>query len=355
MSATDSAAAERVLAYLSARRAQITTELSGYLAAKGRDLETVGPRGRETCALLYRFTENGKMVRGGLVCYAASLGSARAGAPVRVGMAIELLQSALLIHDDIMDQDLVRRGQPSVHHEYALRATRDGLGGARHLGESLGICAGDIAFFLAFDALAQLDCEADVRARLVSLVSRELSLVGVAQMMDVATGASSADPGTEDVLRLYLYKTGRYTFSLPLLAGALLGSLEPRQTAKLESAGELLGMLFQIKDDELGLFGDPAHTGKPAGSDIREGKKTIHHAFLVRHAPPEELERIRSIWGARRAAQGDVRYLLDGMERWGVRDRVADLARSLAARASSIVADRPFLQDLLEYSLARTY
>ena len=242
-----------------------------------------------------------------------------------------------------------------MHFQYAEQARRDGLRGADHLGDSMGICAGDIAFFLAFELLAELRLEATVRTQLLALFARELSLVGVAQMVDMAEAAAARERTTEDILRLYLYKTGRYTFSLPLVAGAMLGGLDERRRRELEQAGEHLGMLFQIKDDEIGIFGDAADTGKPVGSDVREGKKTIFHASLLRRAPPVEQERIRALWGAPGLTEVDVRFLLDSMERHGVRAEVGELVGSLAQRASAIAEPGryPFLADLLAYSLDR--
>jgi len=143
---------------------------------------------------------------------------------------------------------------------------------------------------------------------------------------------------------------------VPLLAGALLGGLEEGRRLELERVGELLGLLFQIKDDEIGLFGDERETGKPVGSDIREGKKTIFHAAIARRCPASELERIRALWGSPDIRDSDVRSILDSMERHGVRAEVAALTDSIAARAREIASERayPFLADLLAYSLERS-
>lgn len=344
---------DRVLEYFDQRRREIQADLETFLGSTSESLAGVSPLGPEACRILATFAGTGKMIRGGLVCYAASLGPGDPTVAIRVGVAMELFQSALLIHDDIMDRDTQRRGQPSVHHLYTRNAERDGLGDAAHLGEALGICVGDIAFFLAFQALAQTALEPGARARLVGLFARELSLVGVAQMMDMRAGASSQDPSTDEVMRLYLYKTGRYTFSLPLRAGALVSGLSESAVSGLDAFGEILGMLFQVKDDEIGLYGDPRDTGKPAGSDIREGKKTIYHAHLVRAAPPSELDRIRRAWGGG-GGDEEVRWLLDLIERCGARAEVDRLIQDLADRARGRAAQDPFLADLLTYSLERS-
>jgi geranylgeranyl diphosphate synthase, type I len=355
MAAGDTAKVQRVTGFLAARRQEIARAAELFLARKGSELARVSPLGPDACARLAEFATGGKMIRGGLVCYASSFRSCDARASVTVAAAMELFQSALLIHDDIMDRDTHRRGRPSVYHQYEERARADGRREPAHLGTSLGICAGDIAFFIAFEILAEADVSAEVRARLVSLFARELSLVGVAQMVDMDAAATERAQTTEEILRLYLYKTGRYTFSLPLLAGACLCGLDTERSGELERTGEDLGMLFQIKDDELGLFGDAADTGKPVGSDIREGKKTIFHAALLRRAPSELGERVRMLWGSPDITEPEVRLILDALEGSGARSEVAELAASLAARVAA-AASRPelaFLADLLAYSMDR--
>ena len=350
------AATARVLAFFAERRELIGKALRAYLTDRRAELGRVDALGAEACGRLEHFALSGKMVRGGLVCYAASLAAPPPPSAVDAAAAMELFQSGLLIHDDIMDRDARRRGGPSLHYQYAEMAARDGLRDTAHLGEALGICAADIAFFLAFDVLATLEADPSLKNRLVSLFARELSLVGAAQMMDMAAAARTPEQTTDDTLRLYLYKTGRYTFSLPLLAGSLLGGIEQSRAVELERAGELLGLLFQIKDDEIGLFGDERDTGKPVGGDIREGKKTIYHTVLARRATAEELHRIHPLWGSPELGEREIRFILDCMERRGVREEIAGLVDSLAARVREIAPEQryPFLADLLAYSLERS-
>ena len=108
---------------------------------------------------------------------------------------MELFQSGLLVHDDIMDRDATRRGQPTIHRQYAGEAEQRGARDPEHLGQSLGICAGDAAFFLGFEVLAAPPVPEQARAGLLRLCARELSWVAVAQMQDVAWGAQPAFGG----------------------------------------------------------------------------------------------------------------------------------------------------------------
>jgi geranylgeranyl diphosphate synthase type I len=275
---------------------------------------------------------------------------------------MELFQSALLVHDDIMDRDTTRRGLSSLFFQYAQLADRQGLNQSYHLGESLGICAGDVTFFIAFEILAGLDVDSDMYRRILALAAREIGYVGVAQMQDVYNGASSQRVTDADILRLYLYKTGRYTFSLPLMLGGILADRPDSDISLLEKLGESIGIVFQIRDDELGLFGNEAETGKPVGSDIREGKKTLFYGYLMELATGEDRERLAGIFGRQDLGDEDIRFVQDLTERLGIRDTVGKLAEAEYKRASALLAQLSggveqyiaTLKSLLEYTLVRT-
>ena len=146
------------MVYIEECRQQISRWLEALLRSRGGDLEKVNSLGRELGERLGRFAMRGKMLRGAMVCLASRLldGGIRPPeeAALAVGAAMELFQSGLLVHDDIMDRDATRRGQPTIHRQYAGEAERRGVRDPEHLGQSLGICAGDAAFFLGFEVLA---------------------------------------------------------------------------------------------------------------------------------------------------------------------------------------------------------
>ncbi len=230
-----------MLSYFQARRDEICAFLRELFREKGVEFDRINSLGQDLGERLYRFAIQGKMLRGGLVSLgcalspgreAAEAGSSERTALTCAGAAMELLQSGLLVHDDIMDRDTTRRGHPTIFYQYAERAERDGARDSRHLGEALGICAGDVCFFLAFELLSRLPVPDPLVRRALALCGRELSRVAVAQMQDVSWGSSTDAPGEEEVLRLYVYKTGRYTFSLPLALGACwAGPIPGRSTS----------------------------------------------------------------------------------------------------------------------------
>lgn len=348
-------------AYFRKAKDRLRRDLDAFLAAKRKDAGRVEPWGPDVLRRLAAFTRKGKMVRGGLVALGCDMAAGRvAPAAVRAGVAFELIQSGLLIHDDIMDRDARRRGGPSVHEQYARLAGAAGPDEAAHFGTSMAICAGEIAIFLAFEALAGLPGPPERSAAVQRLSAAEFGLVGLGQMLDVRAGTSRTPLSERAVLDIYRYKTARYTFSLPLAAGWILGGGRDRVTAGLRRLGEDLGLLFQIKDDELGLFGDARKTGKPVGSDIRQGKQTLYSLRLFGRAAGADRERLEAVFGRGDATEADILFVRGLAGRLGVREDVAGVAAGLARRAEAGIRALPVgekhratLKGLLDYSLGR--
>jgi len=350
------------------------------LAAYGQGYAFVSADlGADVAARIVEFSSRGKMIRGCLVRLGYELASGRAPsgdderATVEAGAAMELFQSGLLAHDDIMDRDRVRRGAPTLHVGYENDLASGRYADPAHGGESLGVCAGDIAFFAAFRALSELPVPDSAARRVMAIAAVELSLVGVAQMQDVANGAIRAgsanpfreapcEPDEESILRLYRYKTGRYTFSLPLALGAAIAGCSDATRTALEEAGESLGVLFQLKDDELGIFADEAELGKPVGADIRENKRTLHRLRLYGSSAPEARPGLDAIFGNREAGAEEVLSVRRELERLGIRAELGAMMRRYAADASSKAGSllssatpeaSAAFRDLVAYSLER--
>ena len=349
--------------YFTEKKCRISTFLKTYLDSYRDQFLRIHEIGDDTLTRIYEFTVQGKMIRGGLVSLGHDLfAEARERELTPLGGALELLQSALLIHDDIMDRDFSRRGRPSLFYQYADLAEQWGLNEAYHTGESLGICAGDIAFFLAFDIIGGVDFPADKKSEIFSLSARELSYVGVAQMVDVVYGVGGKIPSAEDVLRLYRYKTGRYTFSLPLLIGGIAASRNRETIQILENLGMALGTIFQIRDDELGLFGEEEKLGKPIGSDIREGKKTLHYLTLLEKVSEKELELLKGTIGNKDAKQEDITRVRELMHKYEILDEIRRIVNEIVETAEAYIDQltetrrdaKEVLVQLLENSLRRT-
>lgn len=306
------------------------------------------------------------MVRGALVYLGYELTGKEAPASlVAVASAVELLQSALLIHDDIMDQDELRRGKPTMHMAFATKASQGHQKQNLHLGTSLAICVGDIAFFLASRLISQADLPPPKLKELFSLLSRELIWVGLAQMEDVFLSAQAFAPGINesDILNLYRYKTGRYSFSLPLSCGALLAGLPSEEISLLEGLGEDLGLIFQLKDDELGLFSTAEDLGKPIGSDLRQGKKTLLLIKLWSTLSTAERKEFLSLLKSTSLSEGQLEFVRQLLKEKGVCQQLENIINELSHSCQEKIAQfkslakpsKEVLTQLINYSLKRNF
>jgi len=312
-------------------------------------------------AILQDYALNGKMLRGVLACLGHDLFDGHSPDAFALAAALECFQAGLLVHDDIMDKDDLRRGAPTMHRRFEHLEIAAGVPArnAAALGEAIGICAGDIYYFIAWNTIARLGPDH------AALFSRELVNVCHAQIADVRFGSRAAFPTIEETLEVYAYKTARYTICLPLCAGAILSSHSDAQSA-LEALGLNLGVLFQIKDDYLGLFGDEKQLGKPIGSDIREAKKTPFMILLHNALNASEKLRFDAVFGNQAIGRDDVAYIRALVREKGIDVQVDALEAGYAQRAKeSLEALRraypalkaeplSVLEDFIAYSLSRT-
>lgn len=312
--------------FLREQKELISKELEVFLGEEKKRLSEV-PWGKDTCERLLRFSLGGKMIRGSLVILAHEVfGGRNKEEAVRAACAIELLGSSLLIHDDIIDRDLLRRGEKSIFGEY---------------GSDLGICFGDGGYFLAYEILPE---------NLKDVFAKKSVEVVLGQMQDVS---AKQDVVEKDILNIYKYKTASYTCSLPLMMGAILAGENEAVVKKMEELGKYLGIIFQIKDDEIGLYGEEKEIGKAVGGDIKEGKKTLYYLYLFKRAKGRDLKRLKNIFGNKDIKRGDVLNVRKMVEKYRV-DREIDkklLFYEKKARRS-IGKEKRFLE-LLEMSLKR--
>ncbi|MGO1424015.1 MAG: polyprenyl synthetase family protein, partial [Brachybacterium sp.] len=232
-----------------------------------------------------RAADGGKRFRPGLLLSThQALGGVREPAAVQVAAALELLHTAFVVQDDVIDGDQVRRGVPSLPGGIAADARRQGAGAseAQRLGEAAGILAGDLGLIAAMRAITRCEAPAPVVERLLDLFESTLHATAAGELADVRLQLGPADGPVvlREALAVAELKTALYSFQLPLRAGALLADASPEVLAALDEIGSLLGIGFQLFDDLLGVFGDERRTGKSALGDLREGKRTA----LIAHA-----------------------------------------------------------------------
>lgn len=268
---------------------------------------------------LGRATEGGKRFRPALLLAAhdACGGTAHAAA-AEVGAAVELLHTAFVVHDDVIDGDHVRRGRPNVSGTFHAAAARDGADpvGATGYALTAGVLAGDLALAAALRAVACCGADAQTVSRLLDLFDHALHVTAAGELADVRLALGTSDATLDESLSMEAHKTGVYSFSLPLQAGAVLAGADESTVAQLDLAGRAMGVAFQLVDDLLGVFGDPAVSGKSVTGDLRTRKQTplVVHArttahwtrisgFLGRELCTGELDEVRGLFedcGSRR-------------------------------------------------------
>jgi geranylgeranyl diphosphate synthase, type I len=270
----------------------------------------------------------GKRLRAALVV--AGFEAVSEGAPFpacdRAMLAVELLQTYLLIHDDWMDADDVRRGGPAVHVLLA-----------RHLGASNGdagaVLAGDLASGYAQEALLESDVPPARLLRASRVFARTQVDVVIGQVAEMRSAQRrGAGPSLETVHAL---KTASYTATGPLLLGAALAGADDARCAALARFGRSLGVAFQLRDDLLGTFGDPSTTGKPVGNDIRKRKRTALMAELDGDAEAQALlARVDD-----RSSSAEIDAVIRRMNESGARARVETRVRELCIEARTMLDD----------------
>lgn len=229
--------------------------------------------------------EGGKRVRPQLVFHAYSaFGGTDPQACATLGAAIELLHGALVVHDDVIDRDFVRRGRPNISGLYRDDAASHELPPeeAGHRGASVAVIAGDLLLAGAFRLCDRSSRDVDVRERLSEVMHTAVVDAAAGELEDVLM---AHDPGRtlEEVLEMERLKTAAYSFAAPLRLGTILAGAPAARAADVARVGMLVGTAYQVIDDVLGTFGDEHQTGKPVTSDLRERKLTVLTAYARTH------------------------------------------------------------------------
>jgi geranylgeranyl diphosphate synthase type I len=251
---------------------------------------------------------------------------------LRACASLELLHASALVHDDYMDASDVRRGRPATHRAFeALHREQGWSGSAEQYGGSAAILLGDLLLSWSDEMLRTCGLPPERVFDALGFFDLTRSEVVTGQFLDVsaqARGASDVDLAMT-VLR---YKSAKYSIERPLHIGAALAGATAALQAELTRFGLPLGEAFQLRDDLLGVFGDPSVTGKPAGDDLTEGKRTVLIALALDALPSEDAKVLDSRLGTQLTV-GEVRHLRALIESSGARDQVEDVITQLTDRA----------------------
>ncbi|KQY24023.1 hypothetical protein ASD16_00110 [Cellulomonas sp. Root485] len=282
----------------------------------------------------------GKLMRPRLAVAAyLGLGSDDAAAIAPVAAAIEVLHTAMLVHDDLLDHDEVRRGRPNVAGATRARLVGRGLKERTLTDQVLaaGLLAGDLAIASAFALVASAPADRTALVRVVGLLAEGIETTVVGELLDVTASLSS--PRDVDALAVAELKTAAYSGSLPLVVGAVLAGADDAQVARLGAVGSALGVAFQLADDDLGVFGDPAVTGKSVLSDLREGKRTelLRRAYAM--ADEAGCAVLDAHVGRADLDEAGAAAVRDVLVSSGALDAVRELTRATGQRARELAVD----------------
>jgi geranylgeranyl diphosphate synthase type I len=262
---------------------------------------------------------------------------------LRLFAALELLHACALVHDDVIDDSATRRGLPTVHRLFADRhRERNWHGSPNQFGLSAAILLGDLSLVWADDIVATVDLPLDAHRRVQRVWADIRTEVLGGQYLDIAAEASGAE-SVASAMTVNTYKTASYTILRPLQLGAAAAADRPDVQAAFHEFGTDLGVAFQLRDDVLGVFGDPAVTGKPSGDDLRSGKRTVLLAEAVERADksdPAAAKLLRTSIGTE-LTDAEVQELCQVIESVGALAAVEEHIDILTRRALDVLAAMP--------------
>lgn len=321
------------------RQAQVDAVLDRFFSLAKNRAAAFGDEYVTLWETLESNTVGGKRFRPRMVLTSyEGLGGTDTQAAAYVGAAFELLHTALIVHDDVIDRDFSRRGIPNVSGSYRDIATTAGIPipTAEHRGMSAAVIAGDLALFNSYRLIDKSGADDGVRSRLLEIMDDALFASAAGELIDVDFSLSAVIPGVEAILTMERLKTAVYSFECPLQAGAVLAGADETIVQALGGFGRDIGIAYQIVDDLLGVFGVEVETGKTTIGDLREGKRTV----LIAHATTtEQWADIRHLVGKPDLTQDDAARVRASLVASGSREYTETLARSYRDRSLERLVD----------------
>ena len=316
-------------------RAAVQVELDAFVAEQSRRLAPLGADADQLVLAAHEAVRGGKRFRASFCHWGYR--AVRDDVPdppalVRAAAALELLHASALVHDDYMDASATRRGRPATHTMFEARHRELGWSGSpQQYGAAAAILLGDLLLSWADELLRRSGFPHDVVRDALTVFDHTRSEVIAGQFLDVSVQARG-ESDVELAMKVLRYKSAKYSVERPLHVGAALAGADESLLAELSAFGLPLGEAFQLRDDLLGVFGDPAATGKPAGDDLTEGKRTVLVALALDAAPADEAARLQAGLG-RELSMREVAELRGVIERSGAAADVEGRIHTLTEEA----------------------
>lgn len=343
----------------------INKELEKEFKDHKRRGKRVHSEGVKAIEYLEEYTmRGGKRIRPALVIAGyKAVGGKKYKNILSASLSMEALQSYLLIHDDVMDKDDLRRGKPSLHKMYEKYFNDEKKGkDPEWFGKSMAINVGDLANSFAIDQMAKSDFDAEIKIKAIRKLEQIHRYTGFGQILDVTLNHMDADQVTEeDVMTVYQNKTAHYTLAGPLELGCIIAGGSKKQQKALHEYGMNVGKGFQAQDDMLVMYGDEEKLGKEIGTDLREGNKTLIIIKALENANNEQKQKIKNALGNEDLTSEEVKEIAQIAIDTGARDYTQKKAEKLINKGKRAIKDnedidpeiRDFLLGLADYIITR--
>jgi len=312
--------------------------LDQFFARERRKAIKISPVAVEMIDRYHKFMKGGKKLRGAEIKLGYEIfGGQNQKEIIRASTSIEVLHSFLLMHDDFMDQDDLRRGQPTVHRQFEfLHKEEKLLRSSSHFGFSMAINMGDLGQFLSSRIILERQFPEKKKLEVLTRFSEVIAGVAFGQSLDMFY-ESQKGKKEEKVMLVHTYKTAHYTVTLPFQIGAILAGCSKNKLAAIKNYGLPVGIAFQIRDDELGIFSEEEKLGKPIGSDIREDKNTLLHIKALELGNKKEKEFIRYAYGNRNLTKSEVKRVREITVKTGALRYSQEMGKKLVVKGKKFV------------------
>ncbi|MBE1577808.1 polyprenyl synthetase family protein [Amycolatopsis roodepoortensis] len=330
-------AEEAPAAWLDSLGRRCLAEAYGFVEARAAEYFAGHGEGELAETAIPEFLAGGKFLRPMFAYVGWRCGGPESDAALRAAASLELLHCFALAQDDVMDGSPLRRGRPALHVRFARWHTEQGWSGsADRFGESAATLSGDLFLVWSERMLRESGLDAAALARgwpRYDLMRAELA---VGQLADLVNDARTL-PDWETLLDVLRRKSGNYTVRRPLEFGAALAGCGPDVLAALAEYGGLVGEAFQFRDDLLGVFGDPAVTGKPAGQDLRDRKASSVVVLAAEMADRRQRAELGELLARSTVDDEAVARCRALITATGARDRLGELIRERAEKAQAVI------------------
>ena len=236
--------------------------------------------------------------------------------------AVEMVHNFTLVHDDIMDNDEIRHGVPTVHKKF---------------GMPVAILAGDVLFSKAYQVISKSKLSADSTNQLVSRLAKACVDVCEGQLLDIKMAEERKIPTQAEYITMISKKTAAL-FDVSCAMGAICATNKAKNISNLSSFGRNLGIAFQITDDLIGVMGNPKITKKPVGNDLREGKKSLPILMAIKLAKSKDKKIILKAFGNLKATRNDLNEAVNVIRTLGIEENVRKQALRYAEKAEKSLA-----------------